>query len=243
MRRADRLAELVEIVRDGRLHRACDLAAALEVSERTIYRDMDTLAASGVPIEGERGVGYLMREPVFLPPLALSIVELEALALGMAIVGEAADPELQTAAYSLLEKVEGHAAVRRRSPRRWGFGVYAFEQARAGFAHMPLIRRAIREGLVLHVTYRSLAGKTTERDIRPLQTEYWGRVWTCSAWCETRQAFRAFRIDRMEACEESGRSFAPEPGRTIEDYLRHVAEQMTQEDGGHLNEQGDDRGA
>lgn len=233
MRRADRLAELVEIVRDGRLHRACDLAAAFEVSERTIYRDMDTLAASGVPVEGERGVGYLMREPVFLPPLALSLTELEALSLGMAIVGEAADPELQAAAHSLLDKVEGHAAVRRRSPRSWGFGVYAFEHARAGFAHMPTIRRAIREGLVLHIAYRSLAEETTERDIRPLQTEYWGRVWTCSAWCERRQDFRAFRIDRMEACTEAGRSFAPEAGRTIEDYLSHVAEQLTRDGDNH----------
>lgn len=223
MRRADRLAELVEIVRDGRLHTARDLAAALEVSERTIYRDMDTLAASGVPVEGERGVGYLMREPVFLPPLALSLIELEALALGMAIVREAADPELQMAAESLLGKVEDHAAVRRRSPRKWGFGVYAFETARAGFVHMPLIRRAIRDGLVLRIAYRSIANEATERDIRPLQTEYWGRVWTCSAWCELRAGFRAFRIDRIENCAETGRRFAPEPGKTIGDYLAHVA--------------------
>lgn len=226
MRRADRLAELVEIVRDGRLHTARDLAAALEVSERTIWRDMATLAASGVPVEGERGVGYLLREPVFLPPLALSLTELEALALGMAIVGEAADPELQAAAGSLLSKVEGHASVRRRSPRACGFGVYAFGEARAGFAHMPLIRRAIREGLVLRIAYRSLGGEATERDVRPLQTEYWGRVWTCSAWCELRGDFRAFRIDRMEGCAEAGRGFAPEPGRTLEDYLRRVGEGM-----------------
>lgn len=226
MRRADRLAELVEIVRDGRLHTARDLASALEVSERTIYRDMDTLAASGVPIEGERGVGYLMREPVFLPPLALSLIELEALALGMAIVREAADQELQMAAESLLGKVEGHAAVRRRSPGKWGFGVYAFEAARAGFAHMPLIRRAIRDGLILRITYCSITNEETERDIRPLQTEYWGRVWTCSAWCELRAGFRAFRIDRMENCAETGRRFTPEPGKTIEDYLAHVADQL-----------------
>jgi predicted DNA-binding transcriptional regulator YafY len=233
MRRAERLAELVEIFRDGRLHTARDLAAAVAVSERTIWRDMATLAASGVPIEGERGVGYLLREPVFLPPLALSLVELEALSLGMAIVGEAADPELQSAAESLLSKVEGHAAIRRRSPKAWGFGVYAFEQARSGFAHMPLIRRAIREGLVLHIVYRSLADETSERDIRPLQTEYWGRVWTCSAWCEMRQGFRSFRIDRMEACIEAGRRFDPaERGKTIEEYLAHVAEQMDRENHG-----------
>ena len=233
MRRADRLADLVEIVRDGRLHTARDLAAALDVSERTIYRDMDTLAASGVPIEGERGVGYLLREPVFLPPLALSLAELEALSLGMAIVGEAADLELKAAAESLLYKVEGHAAIRRRLPRSWGFGVYAFETARAGFAHMPTIRRAIREGQVLRIAYRSLAGETSARDIRPLQAEYWGRVWTCSAWCELRSGFRTFRIDRMETCSETGCRFTPEPGKTIEDYLAHVADRMEREGQGH----------
>lgn len=232
MRRADRLAAIMEIVRDGRLHTAREIADALDVSERTIYRDMDTLAASGVPVEGERGVGYMLREPVFLPPLALSLAELEALSLGMAIVGEAADPELQAAADSLLGKVEGHASIRRRSPKSRGFGVYAFEQARPGFANMPLLRRAIREGLTLRISYVSLAGEETERVIRPLQTDYWGRVWTCSAWCELREAFRAFRIDRITRCTPTGDTFAAEAGKTIEDYLRHIAEQMGCEQAG-----------
>lgn len=229
MRRADRLAEIVEIVRDGRLHTARDIAKALDVSERTVYRDMDTLVASGVPIEGERGVGYLMRAPVFLPPLALSLTELEALSQGMAIVGQAADPELQEAASSLLDKVQGHTSVKRRSPKSWGFGVYPFEQAKPGFRHMPLLRRAIREGLKLKIRYLSLDGQETERVIRPLQTEYWGRVWTCSAWCELRNGFRAFRIDQIARCESIGKTFLPEPGKMLEDYLKHVTDQMDRE--------------
>lgn len=184
---------------------------------------MDTLAASGVPIEGERGVGYLLREPVFLPPLALSSTELEALSLGMAIVREAADPELQEAAMTLLGKVEGHASIRRRSPKSWGFGVYAFEQAKPGFVHMPLIRRAVQERLKLRITYVSLAGDKSERIIRPLQTDYWGRVWTCSAWCELRNAFRAFRIDRISGCFDTNEHFDVEHGKTIEDYLEKIA--------------------
>ncbi|MEO0752236.1 MAG: HTH domain-containing protein [Pseudomonadota bacterium] len=91
MRRSERLTEIVEIIKDGRLHLARDIAEALEVSERTVYRDIATLIASGVPVEGERGVGYLLKEPVFLPPLALSMTELEALSLGMSIVQEVAD--------------------------------------------------------------------------------------------------------------------------------------------------------
>ena len=226
MKRSARLAELVEIVRDGRLHLARDLAEALGVSLRTIYRDIDTLVANGVPIEGERGLGYLLREPVFLPPMALSLTELEALTLGMAIVQEAADAELQEAARNVMTKVGEQASNRRQAPKSWGFGVYAFERAQEGFRHMPLIRRAIREGLKLRIAYRSLDDQETTRVIRPLQTEYWGRVWTCSAWCELRGDFRAFRIDQMQSCEPTGQRFHPEPGKMVEDYLKQVADQM-----------------
>jgi predicted DNA-binding transcriptional regulator YafY len=225
VQRSERLAEIVEIVRDGRLHLARDIADALEVSVRTIYRDIDTLVASGVPIDGERGVGYLLREPVFLPPMALSLTELEALSLGMSIVMEAADAELQDAAKRVMDKVGEHASNRRQAPKSWGFGVYAFERAQEGFRHMPLIRRGIREGLKLRIDYCSLNERTSTRVIRPLQMEYWGRVWTCSAWCELRDDFRAFRVDRMQTCEPTGRSFKAEAGKTIEDYLKHVANQ------------------
>lgn len=226
MRRSERLGEIVEIVRDGRLHLARDLAEALEVSERTIYRDIGTLIASGVPIEGERGVGYLLREPIVLPPLALSLSELEALSLGMSIVQEVADSELQGAARTLHEKIASHAPNRRKTPDSWGFGLYEFERVRGGLEHMPLLRRAIRDRLKIRLTYLSLSDKPSERVIRPLQTDYWGRVWTCSAWCELRQGFRAFRIDRMTGCDVTGEVFAAEPGKTIEDYLRHVAKHM-----------------
>lgn len=226
MQRSERLAEIVEIVRDGRLHLARDIADALDVSVRTVYRDIDTLVASGVPIDGERGVGYLLREPVFLPPMALSLTELEALSLGMAIVQQTADEELQAAAGAVMNKVGEHASNRRKAPKSWGFGIYAFERAQEGFRHMPLIRRAIREGLKLRINYRSLDDRHSTRVIRPLQIEYWGRVWTCSAWCEHRNSFRAFRIDRMQCCEPTGKVFQPEAGKTIEDYLKHVADQM-----------------
>lgn len=222
MRRSERLAEIVDVMRDGRLHLARDLADALEVSDRTIYRDIATLVASGVPIDGERGVGYLLREPVFLPPLALSLTELEALSLGMSIVQEAADVELQAAARTLHEKIVSHAPNRRKTPESWGFGLYEFERVREGLRPMPLLRRAIRERLKLRLSYRSLSDKLSERVIRPLQTDYWGRVWTLSAWCELRQEFRAFRVDRIERCELTGELFQPEAGKTIEDYLKHV---------------------
>lgn len=106
MRRTDRLFEIVQILRDGKLHRAQDIARRLEVSVRTIYRDMDTLIASGVPVEGERGVGYMARAAITLPPLTLTGEELEALNLGVAIVAEAADAELKAAAARLADKID-----------------------------------------------------------------------------------------------------------------------------------------
>ena len=226
MRRSERLTEIVEIIRDGRLHLARDIAEALEVSERTIYRDIATLIASGVPIDGERGVGYMLREPVFLPPLALSMTELEALSLGMSIVQEIADEELRLSAKTLHEKIASHALNRRKSPEAWGFGLYEFKRVRDGLKFMPTLRQAIRNREVLRIDYHSLSDEHSQRSIRPLQTDYWGRVWTLSAWCETRGDFRTFRIDRITDCNATGTTFTDEPGKTIEDYLNHVEETM-----------------
>jgi predicted DNA-binding transcriptional regulator YafY len=222
MRRSDRLSLIIEIIQDGRLHLARDIAEQLEVSVRTIYRDIDTLVASGIPIEGERGVGYLLREPVFLPPMNLSLVELEALHLGMAIVAQAADGELQSAAASLTRKIGKVASANGTAPKRWGFGVYPFAQAQLGFQHMPIIRKAIRAQEVLAINYRALDDKVTTRNIRPLQIDYWGRVWTLSAWCDMRQDFRAFRIDRITRCRSTGECFVDEPGKGLQDYLAQM---------------------
>lgn len=219
MRRTDRLFELIGLLRDGRLHRAADLAERLEVSQRTIYRDMDTLKASGVPVEGERGVGYMLTAPVTLPPLNLTLTELEALHLGMAVVAEAADEELQRAARSLAAKIEAVVPEDRTAPAEgWGFAVFPFADAARGFAHMPALRSAIRARQKLRLAYTALDGDRTERTVRPLQMEYWGRIWTLTAWCELRAGFRVFRIDRIDRLEAMPELFVDEPGKTLADY-------------------------
>lgn len=226
MRRTDRLFDLIQLLRDGRLHRASDLAERMEVSVRTIYRDMDTLVASGIPVEGERGVGYILRAPVFMPPMALTQVELEALHLGAALVRQTADAELQDAATRVLTKVD-QAMPNPMFGALDGFGkeIFAAPAVEASFELMPLIRRAIRERLVLAIEYNALNGNRTRRRIRPLQMEYWGRAWTMTGWCETREDFRVFRIDRIEACLETGDSFVEEDGKDLATYLqRFVAE-------------------
>lgn len=228
MRRSDRLSEIIEIVQDGRLHLARDIAERLEVSVRTIYRDFDTLVASGIPIDGERGVGYMLREPVFLPPMNLSLVELEALHLGMAIVAEAADKELQSASASLTKKIDKVATANGTVPKSWGFGVYPFVQAKIGFEHMPRIRAAIRNKEKLEVSYLSLENQPSTRLVWPLQNAYWGRVWTMTCWCEMRDDFRSFRIDRITNCQLTGTQFNDERGRRLEDYLARVNAEMAQ---------------
>jgi predicted DNA-binding transcriptional regulator YafY len=228
MRRSDRLSEIIEIVQDGRLHLARDIADRLEVSVRTIYRDFDTLVASGIPIEGERGVGYMLREPVFLPPMNLSLTELEALHLGMAIVSEAADTELQTAAASLTSKINKVATANGTVPKNWGFGVYPFAQAKIGFEHMPRIRSAIRSKEKLEIAYQSLGHQSTTRVVWPLQNAYWGRVWTMTCWCERRDDFRSFRIDRISDCHRTGRYFDDEGGKLFARYLDTVNVDLAQ---------------
>ncbi|MDW3184446.1 YafY family protein [Roseobacter sp.] len=220
MRRTDRLFDIIQILRDGKLHRAQDIAETLEVSTRTIYRDMDTLAASGVPVEGERGVGYMITEAISLPPLNLTVAELEALNLGMAIVAEAADPDLKAAALSLADKVDAVLPTKTIADAdQWKFAVYPFADAARGFAHMPTLRAAIRAKQKLRLTYTSKEARVTTRTIRPLHMEYWGRIWTLTSWCELRNDFRVFRVDLIQTAEALPELFVDEPGKTLADYV------------------------
>ncbi len=219
MRRTDRLFEIIQILRDGGLHRAQDIADRLEVSVRTVYRDMDTLVASGVPVEGERGLGYMVREQITLPPVNLTSEELEALNLGMAIVAEAADPDLRNAALSLAEKIDAVLPTQTVAEAdAWKFAIYPFADAARGFSHMATLRAAIKARQKLSLQYRRIDGTLTQRIIRPLHMEYWGRVWTLTAWCDTRAAFRVFRVDLIEDATALPELFVDEPGKTLADF-------------------------
>lgn len=219
MKRSDRLFDMIQLLRDGRLYRAQEIADRLDVSLRTVYRDMDTLMASGVPIEGTRGRGYRATAAITLPPLNLTMTELEALHLGMAVVGEVADEELKAAAASLSSKIDAVLPEDRSAgPTGWGFAVYPFADAAKGFQHMPSIRSATRSRQKLRITYRDLDNTVTERTIRPLQMDYWGRLWTATVWCETTGDFAELRVDRIEALQVLPQLFTEEPGKTLADY-------------------------
>lgn len=226
MRRTDRLFELIQLLRDGRLHRASELAEVLEVSVRTVWRDMATLMASGLPLEGERGVGYILRAPITLPPMVLTPPEMEALRLGIRLVAEGADPGLARAARGLASKI---ASVQPAPAEAEADDLFIFSsnETRRAAPHLPAIRRAIRERLRLSITYIDLNGHETHRDIRPLQLEFWGRVWTLAAFCEARGDFRAFRVDRIIALTETLEPYPEEPGRGLADYLDRIATEIS----------------
>lgn len=220
MRRTDRLFELIQILRDGRLHTARDMAERVEVSVRTIWRDMASLQASGLPVDGERGVGYILRETINLPPLSLTPDEVEALRLGAALVARGADPSLARAAEMLRAKVESALPDRLRLPPATG-GPFVFtgRETEDSAIHLPPLRHALRERLRVRLVYRDAAGSYSTREARPLQLEFWGRVWTLAAWCETRADFRSFRLDRIERLTLTDQAFGDDPGRDLAAYM------------------------
>jgi predicted DNA-binding transcriptional regulator YafY len=223
MRRADRLFQIVHLLRRDRATTATHLATELEVSERTIYRDVQDLMASGVPIQGEAGVGYALPAHFDLPPLMFTALELEALVLGARMVQGFADDELQRAARSALAKVENVA------PRALAAAAVDSKLLvpdlpfDAAFGPtLALLRKALRSRHVVHMTYRDEGGTSSERDVRPLGLAYWGKVWTLVAWCELRADFRSFRLDRVEVATTTARRFADEAGKRLEDFLAKV---------------------
>ena len=214
MTRKDRLFSLIQIIRDGNLYRACDLAAHVGVSLRTLYRDMDTLAASGVPIRGERGVGYQITAAYTLPALNLTKTELEALHLGLAAVGESDDTELANAAKALSSRIDGVLPEDRAAASGWSFATYPFADAARGFQYMPKLRQSIRARQKMQISFRGDVYK-----LRPLALDYWGRLWTLAAWSETASEFVTLRIDQIDRVGAMPAAFVDEPGKTLVDYL------------------------
>lgn len=222
MRRADRLFRLVQVLRARRFATARHLAEALEVSERTVYRDVRDLSLSGVPIEGEAGVGYALRRDFDLPPLMFDHEEIEALVAGARMVQAWSSPRLARAAQAALDKIAVALPTDKRiALERTPLFAPSFHVDRRLGAVLDTMRRAIVESARLCLRYRDEGGKASERTVRPLGLFFWGERWTLAAWCEMRADFRNFRLDRVSGVAV-GAKFAVEPGRRLEDFLRHV---------------------
>jgi predicted DNA-binding transcriptional regulator YafY len=224
VRRADRLFSLIQVLRRRPVVTAAALARELEVSERTIYRDIRDLVISGVPIDGEAGVGYTLRKGFDLPPLMFTEPEIEALVLGARLVESWTDAELAKAARDALARVEAALPERLRAKLQ-RIPLYA-----PGFLVRPEVveRLSILRGAVdthdrIRISYVDGAGDATRRTVRPLGLFFWGWTWSVGGWCELREDFRVFRLDRVANLELVGDPFAPEPGKTLEDFFETVS--------------------
>lgn len=224
MRRADRLFEIIQILRRRRaITTAQQLAEELEVSVRTVYRDIAALQAQRVPVEGEAGIGYIFREGFDLPPLMFNEVEIEALVLGARITETWADQELARAARNVLAKVAAVLPPHMR-PQIMSMGLAAPPSASQVPVEVDLaqVRRWIREKRKLYLSYRDEKGDASERVIWPLTLAFYGPVWNIVGWCELRQDFRAFRPDRMAVVNFMEDHYPDQPGRRLIDYLRQM---------------------
>ena len=224
MRRADRLFQLVQLIRGRRLSTAAWLAERLEVSPRTVYRDVADLQAQGVPIEGEAGVGYRLGTGFDLPPLMLRREEAQALVAAVRLALPRLDGGLAAQAESALSKI---LSVLPRSDRAAAEQLALYAPALGGeddvtLAHLALLRQAIEARRKVQVDYLALNDQLSQRVLRPLGCFFWGHAWTLGAWCELREEFRSFRIDRVQALVVLDEGFRDEPGKTLADLLRRV---------------------
>ncbi len=222
MRRADRLFQLIQILRRRRVTTAARLAEELEVSLRTVYRDVRDLIASGVPIEGEAGVGYALRG-FDLPPLMFTQEEIAALVLGARLVESQGDPALKRAARDVLAKV---AAVLppdlERRVQSTPLFAPAFARDEPLAALLGVLRVAVETRETVAFSYKDKTGARSTRRARPLCLTYFAPNWLLTGWCETREDFRNFRLDRMENLTRTGERFDPAPGRDLDTFLRRV---------------------
>ena len=223
MRRADRLFQIIQYLRGRRLTTARWLAERLEVSERTVYRDIRDLGLSGVPIEGEAGVGYVLRRGFDLPPLMFDRDEIEALVVGARMVGAWAGSRLATTAERALSKIQSALPAHlQQEIHRSRLFVPDMLLRTEPSATLEQVRFAINARRVIRFGYTRADGASSVRDAWPLGLFFWGSVWTLGAWCELRQAFRSFRVDRISDFSCLEQVFVEAPGLSLTDFLRSV---------------------
>ncbi|KAF0222271.1 MAG: Transcriptional [Rhodospirillaceae bacterium] len=223
MRRAERLFQIVQALRGGRLTTARQLAERLEVSDRTIYRDIAHLAASGVPIDGAAGAGYMLRDGFDIPPLMFDSAEIEALVIGARMAQAWAGTRLGQAAGLALAKIEAVIPDPLRQ-RMEASRLFApdFRSPPSTRAHLDQVHAAIDSCQLLRFDYVREDGTASTRTVRPLGLFFWGPVWTLVAWCGLRDDFRTFRLDRMTDPTPTGQSFVDVPGQSLSAYMARI---------------------
>ncbi|MXQ13597.1 helix-turn-helix transcriptional regulator [Microvirga makkahensis] len=209
MSRTNRLFELIELLRQHRRPvTAAALAQELSVSMRTVYRDVQTLIGLGAPIDGEAGLGYVLRPGFFVPPLMFDQDELDALVLGARWVRRQGDPVLARAAANALAKIAAASPKDLRDHMaETGLWAASRPDESQSASSLHTVRHAIRRGEKLRITYRDQSAAETQRVIWPIGLAFFERARVVAAWCELRGAFRHFRADRIRSITPLGEHY------------------------------------
>ena len=224
MRRADRLFRIVSLLRSGRMLTGAQLAERLQISSRTLYRDVADLQRTGTPITGEAGVGYTLRRDDHLPPMHFTPDEMTALVLGARMAGAWGSESTQIAANDALVKIEAALPAEHRSRvDRVLLFAPAFSHPARTRKLLDRMHNACADRRVLRFGYTDEAGRDTERAVHPLGLFFWGNRWTLVAWCRRRDDFRHFRLDRMREVAVSEEVFVTRRGQRLEDFIKKVS--------------------
>jgi predicted DNA-binding transcriptional regulator YafY len=238
MRRADRLFQLMLIMQEGKVRTARYIAEKLEVSERTIYRDIGDLIGSGIPLDGEAGVGYLLRDEYRLPPLMFNPDELKALALGALMVKAWSDKKLGSVTSTAIRKIQSVLPEKlKKEFELHEIVVPSYRLSDKTSNNLETVRQAIDDHIKVDLSYLSLKGEETDRIVWPLLLFFWGDKWTLGAWCEMREGFRSFRVDLMQSVKPMEIRFETDSKRSLQGYVdyqkqderRRRSEQQDQE--------------
>jgi len=223
MRRADRLFQIIQLIRSRKVTTARWLAEELEISERTVYRDIRDLMTSGVPIDGEAGIGYILRRGFDLPPLMFNKEEIAALTLGARIVQSWGDPSLAKSAKQALDKIENVLPDTLKNQIEHTALFSPMTRLSITTANtLADLRSAISRSEKINIIYHRKDGTQSSRTLQPLGLFFWGQVWTLGAWCELRESFRSFRVDRIEKLDLTGEKHTQQKGQMLEDYIQFV---------------------
>ena len=233
MHKSERLFQLVNILKSRRFAiTANELANKLQVSQRTIYRDIQHLQSSGVPVEGEAGTGYLITD-YDLPPMMFTLEELQALLLGSKMVSAWTDPQLAANAQAAMTKI--NAVLPNRLKQRVAelpYLVSAFHHDKSHQTTTLILRKAITNKTCIEFHYLDVNQRPTQRIVDPLGLEYWGAKWTLIAYCQLRSDYREFRLDRIQSIIPLAKAFDTNSQKSLAHYMELVkAKYQTHSDG------------
>lgn len=222
MRRADRLIKLTHFLRSrAQAVTASRIAEEFEVCTRTVYRDIHDLIDSGVPISGEAGVGYIIDKKYYLPPIAFDVDELEAISLGISMVRLWTDDEFAAKANNAFEKIQAVLPAKLQDQLQQ-ITTYSLSTrpSRPWSVNFSELRNCIQTRRKIHIEYSDGANQKTSRTLRPLALIFFSPVWLLASWCEKREDFRNFRLDRIRDLQYCEEKFSDYKDKNLLAYIR-----------------------